>query len=90
MPPPLDYYFFFTFIVFLVKADKFDPTILSDTRLENFRKASFFLFFITTHIVYLLFDYPEIYFLFTYNIQNILFVYLVTALLYFYITYVSC
>ena len=46
-------------------------------------------FFITPHIVYLLFVYPEIYFLFTSNIRNILFVYLVTALLYCYITSVS-
>jgi hypothetical protein len=61
------------------------------TRIEIFfNKASFFSFFITTHIVYLLFVYPETYFLFTSNFQNILFVYLVTALFYCYITYVSC
>ena len=78
MPSPLNYYFLFTCLVFLVKSDKCGPTNLLAIRIKNFSNASFFSIFITPHIVYLLFVYPETYFLFTSNFRNILFVYLVT------------
>ena len=73
MPSPLNYYFLFTFLIFVVKSDKCGPTNLLAIRMEIFSKASFFYFFITPHIVYLLFVYPGFYFLFTSNFRNILF-----------------
>jgi len=49
MPPPLDYYFFFTFIVFLVKADKFDPTILSAIHESKISGKHLFFYFSLPH-----------------------------------------
>ena len=51
MPSPLNYYFLFTCLVFLVKSEKCGPTNLSAIRIKIFSKASFF-FHYPTHSVF--------------------------------------